>query len=256
MKNAKNAQKLFVIAVLAAALALCLSGCVAKTTYTYKNGDKYTAGDREITERIDSIDIDYMAGDVTLVSGNTDKVVVKETANKEIGDELKVHTWVNGGTLYVRYCASAKGLNLNNLEKSLEITVPADLDLTNVVVDVDAGDVTVDCASRNYDIDVDAGDATLIQHGSSEGISVDVDAGSVEARIENAARTDIDVDAGDVTVYLPENADVTAEVDVDAGDFDYDIPFRKSGDKYICGSGADKLNIDVDAGSVAIRKYL
>lgn len=49
----------------------CLSGCSfwQVTNYVYQNGEKYTAGDRSIMEKIETIDIDYLDGDVPLGIG-------------------------------------------------------------------------------------------------------------------------------------------------------------------------------------------
>ena len=124
---------------------LCLTGCsfgVFNTfTYTYDNSEKYTAGDREIDDKITAIDIDYVSGDVTLNGSDTDKVTVKETSNKDLDDAHKVHTWVDGSTLYVRYCESAKSINFNNINKKLELSIPGAQELDNLNVKISSGDL-------------------------------------------------------------------------------------------------------------------
>ena len=59
---------------------LCLSGCsfgIFNTfNYTYENADKYTAGDREIDDKITSINIDYISGDVKVKGSDTDTVSI------------------------------------------------------------------------------------------------------------------------------------------------------------------------------------
>ena len=39
---------------------ICLSGCsfIVGSNYLYQNGDKYTAGDRQIKDKIENISID------------------------------------------------------------------------------------------------------------------------------------------------------------------------------------------------------
>ena len=84
--------------LLVAALS-CICGCslsISNTTYTYNNSDKFTAGDREISDKIDTINIDYISGDITLTGSNTSTISVKETAAKQLDDKRKVHTWVDG----------------------------------------------------------------------------------------------------------------------------------------------------------------
>ena len=70
---------------------------------------------------------------------NTDKITVKETANKTLTEDQKVHTWVNDGTLYVRYCASKNGISVDKLEKSLSINVPGVQDLDDLIVHISSG---------------------------------------------------------------------------------------------------------------------
>ena len=150
--------------VFAAALVLALgllSACSfeSKVNYVYKNGEKYTAGDREITEKIEKIDIHYLSGDVKLLASETGVVTIKETSEKALDEKLKVHTWVDGTTLYVRYCASAKGLSLNNLKKQLVITIPSDGALGDLKVDVSSADFTCDVSvSDQVKINTTSGD--------------------------------------------------------------------------------------------------
>ena len=86
-------------------------------------------------------------------------------------------------------------------------------------------------------------------------LDADMSAGSGEFIFAEAPEnTDIDSSAGNVTIYLPENSDITIKPDISAGDFEYELPLKKKGDKYICGSGTNKIEIDASAGDVLIRK--
>ena len=102
---------------------ICLTGCsfgfVNSFSYQYDNGDKYTAGDREIDDTITKINIDYVAGNVKVKGADTDIVSVEETANQALDSDHQVHTWVDGDTLYVRYCVSTKKISFNKIEKEL-----------------------------------------------------------------------------------------------------------------------------------------
>ena len=192
------------IAVLAASL-LCMSGCslALKTNYVYKDGEKYTAGDREIAEKIDTIDVDYMSGEIALVGSADEKVSIRETSEKQLDDKRKVHTWVEGSTLHVRYCASAKGLDLNKLNKKLEITVPkevkysnvkinassADMNVggltsENVKINASSGDVTAEVEADNINIDVSSGNVNLKQTGNSSDIILGTSSGDIEADMD------------------------------------------------------------------------
>ena len=90
--------------------AVCLTGCsfgnINFMNYKYDNADKYEAGDREIDDKITKINLDYASGNVTVKGTATDSVKVEETVNKDIDKDHQVHTWVDGDTLYIRYCVS------------------------------------------------------------------------------------------------------------------------------------------------------
>ena len=119
---------------------LCLTGCsfglINTVSYQYENADKYTAGDREIDDKITKINIDYLAGDVKVKGADTDIVTVDETANTDIDADHQVHTWVDDDTLYVRYCVSTKSINFSKIEKRLEITIPEAQELDDFVIEV------------------------------------------------------------------------------------------------------------------------
>ena len=166
---------------------ICLSGCsfIVGSNYLYQNGDKYTAGDRQIKDKIENISIDYMFGNVKLIGADTDMISVKETSSVRLDDKRKVHTWVDGTTLYVRYCASAKNIDLNNLNKELTVTIPEDMILSDLYVDVSSADVScenfksdsvnvnsssgsinAECEARMIKLSASSGDVYLTQKGS------------------------------------------------------------------------------------------
>ena len=291
----------------------CLSGCsfVSKTSYLYQNGEKYTAGDREITDKIETINLDYMEGDVKLVGADTDTLTVKETSAKTLDDKRKVHTWVDGTTLYVRYCASAKRLDLNNLNKSLEITLPKDVKLGEVklvlssgdvnckdfeagTMDIEAssGNIAVDCTAKKFDMEASSGSISLVQHGDSDAIDIKVSSGNISIDMENAGRvnthassgdtkisaksikefkaeassgkeelrfaevpgnTDIEVSSGDVTIYLPKDADLTADFETSSGKLSYELSFAKKGDQYVCGEGTNRMKVETSSGNITVK---
>lgn len=230
----------FLYAVVALAMIGCLGGCNFgwTTSYVYQNGEKYTAGDREITEKIETIDIHYLSGSVELIGTDSDVVSVRETSDKQLDDKRKVHTWVDGTTLYVRYCASAKGLDLNRLKKQLKIEIPGDVALNDLKVKVSSGDVeckdfeaenlsahassgdiTVFGAAKKLELNASSGDVTLIQQGDSEEIRIKVSSGKINVSAENAMKMDVNSSSGRVKV----SADYVKEFKskISSGDGEY-----------------------------------
>lgn len=221
-----------------AAVAFTGCGTLSTSDIEYDDADKYTAGDREITDKIDSIEIEYVAGDIEIKSEGSGKVTVKETSSKDLEEDQKIHTWVTGTTLKVKYCASGVDVDLNDLDKELLITVPKDFDLADIDIDSAAGNLKIDRISvQNLDIDMAAGDLDLIF-----------------AKVPKT--TDIDAAAGDVTITIPEDSGLTIESDTAVGGFSCEIPFITDNDKeeYILGDGSNELSLDAAAGDIKIKK--
>lgn len=210
-----------ILAGITVAAAGALVGCSFGMTSVahYSNADKYVPGDRDITEKIDSIDIDYISGDVKLLTENTDTVTIKETARIALDSDRQVHTWVEGSTLHVRYCAADKRLDLNNLNKQLEITVPKDVTYSEVNINLSSGDLNagsikaksvdldatsgnllIDCEAETITINASSGNVDLTQSGKSEDISLDATSGNLNIRMEEAKNLVLNTTSGDMTV--------------------------------------------------------
>ena len=260
-------KRIICLSAVVAALG-CLTGCSfgVRTNYTYDNGDKYVAGDREISENIEILDIDYVSGEITLNESDTEKISIKETAKVTLDDKQKVHTWVNGSTLYVRYCASAKGLDLNDLDKKLTMDMPKGIELSKLKIQLSSGDLSGGCAAKNIKLNASSGNLTFEQKGSSEEISVEVSSGKIDLTAENAddvklisssgeikadiekvknyksesssgdenisftnvpEETSIVASSGDITLHLPKDASVSADISTSSGDVSSDIEHSK-----------------------------
>ncbi len=286
--------KIFLITVLGVAMMGLLTGCSfgMRTSYVYANGDQYVAGDREISEKIDTLDIDYVSGDVMLETSSSDKIVIRETSLKELDDKRKVHTWVEGSVLHVRYCASARKLDLNRLGKKLTIELPSDMELGDIDLKVASGDVKANCGAGNINVHSASGNISFVQKGNSSDIELSTASGDVDFKAENAdkitvsaASGNIDIYAldakevesatssgetnvsfarvpktsnisgtsGDITIYLPENPDVTASFKATTGDITYKQAFTKSEGIYVCGNGSNEMNAHTVSGDISIE---
>ena len=239
---------------MATATVLCLTGCSGGFftffTYTYENGDKYTAGDREITEKITTINIDYVSGDVKLQGTDSDKVTIAETSNKELSEEQKVHTWVDGSTLYVRYCKSSKNLSFFQIEKNLNITIPGSQDLDSMILHISSGNadfsgftsktihaksssgnVTMNCSAsdivikassgkvalvedgdaKSIDINSSSGTVNVDQKGSVDSVKINSSSGSVTAALGKVGAFDVHVSSGKINVEAEEIVNLKSE---------------------------------------------
>lgn len=308
-------KKTVLFAVIFSVIAACLCGCsvgfVNSVGPSYDNADKYTPGDREFTEKIDALDIEWVSGKLTLTADEGSTVRVKETTNADLEDKLKVHTYAEGSTLHVRFCKSGENYTLK-AEKTLEITLPADILYESVKIDTSSADTTVSGvnaksaalgassgditynggadsfnadassgnvsftgASGNINVNTSSGKIFIDQQGEGESISLDSSSGDMQVEAEYTAKlsastssgnktiklakmpseTKLNSSSGAVTLYLPENAEFTANINTSSGEVSYDLALTKQGENtYTCGSGENKLSIDTSSGDVKILK--
>lgn len=238
MKTLKTISYTFLMA----ALTIVFSGCSLnmKTNYEYKNSENYTAGDRNITDQIEVIDIDYRSGDIVLTGTSSDEVSIHETAKIELDEKRQVHTWVDGKTLYIRYCASAKGIELDGLEKHLEIGIPqkqvlkdlttdvssADLDYSgfetkNLNIEASSGDIDVDCVANNTAISTSSGKIVLNLHGDSDIINLETSSGGILADLENANELNASAGSGGIGVNAVDLKKITTETSSGSGSYSF-----------------------------------
>ena len=257
-----NMKKILAVAAGLGA-AVMLAGCAITfgSSVHYSDSEKYTAGNREITDKIEALDIDYMSGEVTLKAVDGNVLSVEETARKELYTEQEVHTWVDGSTLRVRYCAAGNGIDLNNLDKRLTIEIPSDWKLGDVTIDITSGDVTCrdietadfNCSASSGDMDIEvsadtirmdatSGDLNLIQKGESKDISIEVSSGTVRGDIEKAGTVNVSATSGNIDIecesvnsfrsdvssgtekYTFEKMPESIESDATSGDLTFYIP--------------------------------
>ena len=266
------------------ASTLCLTGCSGGFftffTYTYENGDKYTAGDREITEKITTINIDYVSGDVKLQGTDSDKVSITETSNKELSEEQKVHTWVDGSTLYVRYCKSSKNLSFFQIEKNLNITIPGSQDLDSMILHISSGNadfsgftsktvnaksssgnVTMNCSASDIIIKASSGKVALVEDGDAK--SIDINSSSGTVNVDQKGSVDsvkIHSSSGSVTAALGKVGafDVhvsSGKINVEAEEIN-DLKSTSSSGKNEYKLGKVPATADIHSSSGGVKVYI
>ncbi len=298
--------------IMAAVAVICFGGCALNV---YADSDKYTMGDREISGEVKDIDIDWTAGEVIISRHDFDYVSIRETCSDKLEDAKRVHSWLDGDVLRVKYCKSGESFFFTTPDKTLEIRIPKNIKLSDVKIDgsscdsridgieaehiyadVSSGNVdVVDCSAQSIDVDSSSGNISIVQKGESDKINADSSSGKVRIEAEkvgkvradtssgnisvSADKADdvsidsssgdaklslggvpskavIDTSSGDVTIYMPKDADFTAEVDTSSGEFFSELHMSRSGDTYTCGSGGKTISIDTSSGDISfmVRK--
>ena len=269
-------------------LTMCLTGCSFVSlfntfSYQYDNASEYKPGDREIDEKVTKINIDYISGDVTINTHDSDKVSVKETANIDLRDPQKVHTWVNDGTLYVRFCQSIKRINFTNIHKKLELTLPSSQDLEDVTVEVSSGnlnctgitsgsftshlssgnltckDITaggfdaklssgnanVDGSGKNIQIKASSGNINIKQSGDCSSMTIDSSSGNITTEADKVSKMDVHASSGNITVTANEITELNSRSSSGHNTFDFAVAPKTSAIK--SSSGWVKITMPEDS---------
>ncbi len=185
-------KKVFVLAIFCFALlsVACTPGGGSLTDsssyYVYDNGEKYAVGSFiQSTEEIDSINIDWIAGSVTLCgSENAKGVSVRDDYVPKAGYEpYCVHTYVEERTLFVKFMRYNLKISTSIPTKNLTVVVPKDyaykkislsavtastvvtdltcLDFTQGSGGIGGGIRTENCAYKSFFTNVTAGDTVI-----------------------------------------------------------------------------------------------
>lgn len=193
------------------------------------------------------------------------------------GDKkLKPEATFENGKLVV----TQKG-NLTNYEfgihstdyPKLVITLGKDVNLSNIEMKINAGDIHMDgvaadyfygdfnagniiiddCVIRKADIDADAGNIE-IDDSDFKILKIDADAGNIEIKGTALEDVDINTDFGNVEIYDIGDLDAyNMNINVDAGLLQVGHS-SGIGRKYQhAGSGSGSININVDAGNIEIK---
>lgn len=216
-------KKIVVFVMLAAIMlaAICgMTGCSYFGSVTYTNSEKYSVGDAEITDKIENIEIDWPSGSVSVVSHSKDSFQVSEKAKDSISEDLRVHWWLEGTTLHVKFAASGASLRwFNTGHKELTLTVPEALSFDNVVIraasaEIEAvnlaaetlsvstasGNMDINCAANTISLNSASGDIQLDQKDKAGEVSIDTASGRIDANLSRVDTASLESASGKIQV--------------------------------------------------------
>ncbi len=298
-KGFTSMKKRIFRAVIFMAAGLAFGGCSASgfpnlSTYVYDNADKYTMGNADLeADKIMSIDIDWVSGEVKIGYHSEDTVSISETADKALKDETTMYYYVDGDTLRVKFAKSGKSTPVK-LNKELTVWLPEGMELKEVGVDSISADVSVSgitaergkfntisgdiafedvTCSGKVDFETTSGDITANFGGNLAELSADTVSGDIDLSIPGAEGLELDstsgeiklalqslpdalsVDtiSGDVLLCLPKDADFTIRLDTVSGSLDSELAMKKKGDDYVFGAGTKQYDVDTTSGDLKIE---
>lgn len=268
-------------------------GCNFGMGYSYPNSSKYKVGNFTLEEEINQLEINWMAGSVTVEVTEENQVYAKETEVSD--DDQKMRYLVENGKLTIQY-QKAKFFSFGSWSKSKDLTVyiPRNMaknmnqiDIETVSADIDisgfeskgmdfetvSGKIDIkDLITKTLDIEGVSGD--IEGNGiQTDVLNVDVVSGSayIEGVFEKADLEAVSGDlklgcdsfvenvnaetvSGDITLYIPEENGFSAELDSVSGDLNTEFSVNGKGDTKIYGNGNAKFDFETVSGDVWIRK--
>ena len=278
MKRIKGLKRTLV----AASLIVCMimmSGCIVHiggglSTIKYDNADSYSIGSGSTSDNIRNLEIDWISGNVEISYGKEDEIILEETSEDEITDELTMRWLVEDGTLHIKFCKAGK-INVNNCDKTLKVTLPKNIKLEEAEFETVSADITalelhvkdvnfetvsgsVEArlyGARSIDADSVSGDVDIIAPDGPKDADIETTSGSVRMNLKKSIDDcEIGTVSGKVTLLLPKKGNFTISYDTTSGDFDSDIEMAQKGSKYVAGKGSDRFDIDTTSGDLRIKK--
>ena len=110
----KNLNKIIILLIIVVSAVLSFTGCVVNgnlsgmSDYYYEASENYLVGDTELTGTVENIEINWMLGNVTVLTHTSNTVSISETSKKELTEETKLHYWLENTTLHVKFLACGK----------------------------------------------------------------------------------------------------------------------------------------------------
>ena len=278
MKIIKGLKRTLVVASLIVCMIM-MSGCIVHiggglSTIKYNNADSYTTGNGRTSDSIRNLEIDWISGNVEISYGKEDEIILEETSEDEITDELTMRWLVEDGTLHIKFCKAGK-INVNNCDKTLKVTLPKNIKLEEAEFETVSADITAlelhvkdvnfetvsgSVEARLYgagsiDADSVSGDIDITAPEGPENADIETTSGSVRMNLKKSIDDcEIGTVSGKVTLLLPKKGNFTISYDTTSGDFDSDIEMTPKGNKCVAGKGSDRFDIDNTSGDLRIKK--
>ena len=187
--------------------------------FTYDDEHEYSRGNAVVEDRITDLEINWIAGDVTVIPSESDTVSVSE--NFDGGDEdMRLRWRVKNGKLTVQFCKSAWFGIDREARKDLTVAIPAsmlesmnEVEITTVSGGVrftgNADELTLDAVKGELtlcgdigELDVHAVEGKVTFTGGVRSAELECVDAAVTMYLDMAAELSFEQVNGDVSLYL------------------------------------------------------
>lgn len=253
------------------------SGISDIVNFAGMTGGTVAASGRVDASAVRQIEIDWAAGSITIVPGDTDRIEFAETEVKE--EKYRMVWKQSGDKLQLRFCENAVRIpnfslgSGGDLSKDLVVTVPRDwtcdgleLNVASALVSINgltiksvdfngaSGTLTLDnCDVSDLDIDTASGEIRF--SGTLDVLDCDAVSASCTAILNNTPKSiNMDSVSGDLNLTLPEDCGFTANMDTLSGGFTSDFATTATGKHHVHGDGSCRISVSGVSGDIVIRK--
>ena len=223
---------------------------------------------------LDSLECDCTSADTTFTDISADSFDVDITSGSVLLDDCssgKFNLESTSGDITVNQRGSSESLSANSTSGLVSITAET---VKELKLHSTSGDIKVNRMDNAESLTASSTSGLVsITADTVKNLKLHSTSGEKTARMQNTdavsatgtsgsitlyfgilpASTAIDTTSGTVSLFLPQDAEFTANVDTTSGKFYSDLPLTKDGDTYIAGSGSGQISIDSTSGDVVIR---
>lgn len=284
-------MKRLVSILLISALTFGGFGCSVISHVTrYTNADQYTAGGFTYdAAAVTRVEVEWAAGGVTLSHG-TGTLTVSESGGDTLSTSEKLHWWLDGTTLRIKYCESGFSHVIQPKQKDLTLELPEGVDLR---IDIASGKTKADrlavgtldlntasggveileLTAKTVDIDTASGGVYLgtvaventltvdtasggfeVNELSCKTVKVDSASGGVKLGLDEVQTVKVNVASGRVTLKLLDAArGATLRLNKLSGGFDCKLPMTAEGKSYKIGNGEIQITVDSASGGITVE---
>ena len=232
-------KKFICTAIICILVLSCNTGLIFTPAYA---ADSWTVGDGRVTEEVKAIVVENAEVDMFIKTGTENAILITETSAKELSEDQQVHWRLDGTTLRIKYENSFWNIFeflLGDTQRSLTITVPEDLVLNSLEVNVASANVITDTLHAvSASFDSSSGDMDIALDGVMEKTSFDTASGNVTASLANSKEVRADASSGDIAITLKTAQTVKADA--------------SSGNITISLDSAEKIEADTSSGDITI----
>jgi len=246
----------------------------------------------ELRENIDSLNINWVSGEVIIQVSEDGNVSFYEEWDGAISKSDALSYFVSGSKLSIEWDknVAADWLNINNpVSKRLVVSVPEtmkniyvnstsaevyinDIDVSaRIDIDTVSGDIRIENSESGYVL-MDTTSGEQMYYGECKSIDMNAVSGNcsfvgscadlnfsstsgdfIGEFTKLPGEIEIDTTSGDSELDFPEEPDFELEFDTVSGDFFCDLPLIYGDGEYRCGSGKCEIGFDSTSGDLRIK---